>query len=283
MFNFLSRWRSDRDQQFEQPAQVPLPALVPATRETVSQSLFWGFAIDPGESSLFYRSSEGKVVCLSLESGAVRWQSQELGFPLRVTDQVLWTIHSGGLQYRIAAFSTETGHLLHTSEWLPSRGFYLDFGYYAGHGEIVWLIRSHVDLTQQILSIFLSAQSHATGTYRPTEYFESLCQISLVTGEVSSQLKKTCNSLNQLAKPLMVEWEDQSYPPIPFNLIPQGSISERVIAIAQVRHYWLLLWAVQSINGHSSFVKLVVLSDKAAHRLQWERVVAPLEVVLPKC
>jgi hypothetical protein len=47
---------------------------------------------------------------------------------------------------------------------------------------------------------------------------------------------KTYNSFNQSAKPPMVAWEDQSYPPIPINLMPQGNISEWGIALAQVRH-----------------------------------------------
>ena len=123
----------------EQPPPSPQPPttfLHPAQRVTVAQTLPYQLAVDPLESSLFYRSLDGKIVSRSLASGAIEWQSVESGYPLRVTDQILWAVQSDA----IAAYSTTDGQLLMRSNqlWLP--------------GEV---IHSLCDLSQQTLRIDL--------------------------------------------------------------------------------------------------------------------------------
>jgi hypothetical protein len=78
----------------EQPVikeQAPLPAtlLAPAPRAAVAKALPHPLAVDLQEACLFYRSLQGKLVSRAIASGAVEWESQEFGYPLRVTDQIL--------------------------------------------------------------------------------------------------------------------------------------------------------------------------------------------------
>ena len=298
-------------------------SLTPTPRATLSQSLFWKFAVDPAESNLFCQLPEGQIICLALESGELQWQSEETALPLRVTDDVLWAIQSEWVQantgrlsavrgakdelqaeskmwgqvryytpaagsevlhYRVAAFSTETGQLLHTSEWMPTSDRCSEIEH----------VQSHGNLSEQTLEIVVSARPPRQGIARPreSEYFATLCQLNLVTGAVCVQQAQLFNALQ-----LTLEWEDQSYPQVPLDRGRQRSLEERVTsypqvqrrlegrvtASAQLRHYWLLLQEAQSINPHAGFVKLTVLTEEAPHALKWERVIAPLPIERCPC
>ncbi|MBW4563706.1 MAG: hypothetical protein KME32_21690 [Mojavia pulchra JT2-VF2] len=90
MFKWLNYWQRaialSKPAVEEQSPPPPTTFLHPALRHTVAQTLPYQLAVDPLESSLFYRSLEGKIVSCSLASGAIKWQSEESGYPLRVTD-----------------------------------------------------------------------------------------------------------------------------------------------------------------------------------------------------
>jgi len=104
----LSRLKPADEKQLPPSPQPPTTFLHPAPRVTVAQTLPYKLAVAPLESSLFYRSLDGKIVSRSLASGATLWQSEESGYPLRVTDQILWAVQSDA----IAAYSTTDGQLL---------------------------------------------------------------------------------------------------------------------------------------------------------------------------
>lgn len=90
------------------PSQPPTRFLTPSPRKTASQGLPCGIAVDPFESNLFYQSWDGKIVSRSLESGIIQWQIEASGYPLRVTDDILWVLQTDS----IAAFFTMNGQLL---------------------------------------------------------------------------------------------------------------------------------------------------------------------------
>ncbi|MBD2155680.1 hypothetical protein [Leptolyngbya sp. FACHB-16] len=65
----------------------PKTLLHTAHRAVVTQVLSDSLAVDVSESSLFYRSIEGKVICRSIVSGDIRWESIDDAYPLRVSDK----------------------------------------------------------------------------------------------------------------------------------------------------------------------------------------------------
>ncbi|MEG4066636.1 hypothetical protein QUA42_04685 [Microcoleus sp. Pol11C2] len=177
MLEWLNNWRQAlsilKPALEEQPApspEIPKTFLHPAPRKTVAKKLLsdnrrYKLAVDPLESSLFYRSLEGKIVSRSLVSGAIEWQSEESGSPLRVTDQILWAVESDA----IAAYSTIDGQLLMRSNqlWLP--------------GEVT---DSRCDLSEQSLRIAL-LRVRVQGTPGPSHEDSAAYQINLITGEVT--------------------------------------------------------------------------------------------------
>lgn len=184
MLKWLNYWRQAlsilKPAVEEQPApspEIPKTFLHPAPRKTVAKTLLsdyrpYKLAVDPLESSLFYRSLEGKIVSRSLVSGAIEWQSEESGFPLRVTDQILWAVQSDA----IAAYSTIDGQLLMRSNqlWLP--------------GECTY---SQCDLSEQTLRLLLlyyygPDDDRNRGTPSPPRRQGSVAyQINLITGDVT--------------------------------------------------------------------------------------------------
>lgn len=173
MFEWLKNWRNAmREPQpaiAEQSPQLPPPTtfLHPAPREAVAPTLPYPLAVDLQESSLFYRSLEGKVVSRSLLSGAIAWQSEEIGSPLRVTDQILWVVEGNA----IAAYSTTDGQLLMRSRKLGLPGH---------------IIHSRCDLSQQTLRIdFQHVEQWMGGTPRPSKKNSAGYEINLLTGEVT--------------------------------------------------------------------------------------------------
>ncbi|XHX80676.1 MAG: hypothetical protein RBJ76_12320 [Stenomitos frigidus ULC029] len=125
MWKWLNRWRSAIDRLQlggKQPVVKDLPPppttlLDPAPRAAVTQALPPPLAVDLPESSLFYCSIEGKLVCRSIASGAIEWESKDNAYPLRVSDHILWAIQGDA----IAAYATTDGQLLMRSQplWLP--------------------------------------------------------------------------------------------------------------------------------------------------------------------
>lgn len=179
MLKWLNNWRQAisilKPAVEEQPApspEIPKTFLHPAPRKTVAKTLLsdyrpYKLAVDPLESSLFYRSLERKIVSRSLVSGAIEWQSEESGYPLRVTDQILWAVQSDA----IAAYSTIDGQLLMRSNqlWLP--------------GEVT---HSRCDLSEQTLRIaLLYVHVWKGGTPAPSHEDSAAYQINLITGEVT--------------------------------------------------------------------------------------------------
>ena len=174
MFEWLKNWRkaisSTQPAIAEQPpppSPPPTTFLHPALREAVAPTLPYPLAVDLQESRLFYRSLEGKVVSRSLLSGAIAWQSEEIGSPLRVTDQILWVVEGNA----IAAYSITDGHLLMRSRKLGLPGH---------------IIHSRCDLSQQTLRIdFQYAEQWMGGTPRPSKKNSAGYEINLLTGEVT--------------------------------------------------------------------------------------------------
>lgn len=174
MLKWLNYWRQAlsilKPAVDEQPAPSPeirTTFLHPAPRKTVAKTLPYKLAVDPLESSLFYCLLEGKIVSRSLVSGAIEWQSEESGSPLRVTDQILWAVQSDA----IAAYSTIDGQLLMRSNqlWLP--------------GEVT---HSRCDLSEQTLRIaLLDFHPWKGGTPAPSHEDSAAYQINLMTGEVT--------------------------------------------------------------------------------------------------
>ncbi|MEG4531001.1 hypothetical protein [Microcoleus sp. D2_18a_D3] len=187
MLKWLNYWRQAlsilKPAVEEQPApsaEIPKTFLHPAPRKTVAKTLLSDYrpcklAVDPLESTLFYRSLEGKIVSRSLVSGAIEWQSEESGSPLRVTDQILWAVQSDA----IAAYSTIDGQVLMRSNqlWLP------------GEPDEV-ATYSQCDLSEQTLRLLLlyyyGPYDRNGGMATPPRRQGSVAyQINLITGEVT--------------------------------------------------------------------------------------------------
>jgi len=151
------------------PPKTPTALPYPTVRTTAALQLPLfphQIAVDVGEANLFYQSLDGKIVSCCLIFGEIRWQSADLGYPLRVTDQILWAVQGDA----IAAYSTTDGQLLMRSHPVELAG------------EVT---HSICDLSAQTLRIH-------SYIYHPwfggTEWFSSegaaAHQISLITGEV---------------------------------------------------------------------------------------------------
>lgn len=132
-------------------------------------------AVDLGESNLFYPSIEGKIVSRSLTSGAIQWESADLGYPLCVTDQILWAVQGD----TIAAYSTTDGQLLMRSHPVELAG------------EVT---HSICDLSAQTLRIHSYCyHPWRGGTPGPSSESTATHQISLITGE-ALEIYKVSNS-----------------------------------------------------------------------------------------
>lgn len=178
MLKWLNYWRRairiPKPAVEEQPPPSPQPPITflnPGPRVTLTQTLPYKLAVDPLESRLFYPSIDGKIVSRSLTSGAIEWQSEEFGYPLRVTDEILWAVHSDA----IAAYSTTDGQRLMRSNplWLPGQ-----------------VIDSRCNLSEQTLRIDLHyVHQWMGGTPAPSHEDSAAYQISLITGEVTQIYK----------------------------------------------------------------------------------------------
>jgi len=179
MWKWLNLWRSAINRLQlggKQPVVKELPPppttlLYPAPRAAVTQALPHPLAVDLLESSLFYCSMEGKIVCRSITSGAIEWESKDDAYPLRVSDYILWAVQGDA----IAAYLTTDGQLLMRSQplWLPGG---------ATH--------TLCDLSQQTLRIYskYSPPPPNTGIWVPHYPHEDAAayEVSLISGEVTT-------------------------------------------------------------------------------------------------
>jgi hypothetical protein len=179
MWKWLNLWRSAIDRLqlgVKQPAIKELPPppttlLHPAPRAAVTQALPHLLAVDLLESSLFYCSIEGKLVCRSIASGVIEWESKDNAYPLRVSDHILWAVQGDA----IAAYATTDGKLLMRSQplWLPGG---------ATH--------TLCDLSQQTLRIYsrYCPPPPNLGIWVPhnPETDAAAYEVSLISGEVTT-------------------------------------------------------------------------------------------------
>ena len=175
MWKWLNHWKSaiGRVNHKVKEASLPPPTLpYPAPRTAVAQALPSPLAVDVSESNLFYRSMEGKIVCRSIASGEIWWESMDGGYPLRVSDDILW-VEQGGT---IAAYATTNGQLLMRSQplWLPGG-----------------VTHTLCDLSQQTLRLYSSYSPSPpnSGTYQfrpPPDIDKAAYEVSLITGEATT-------------------------------------------------------------------------------------------------
>ncbi|MBM0745415.1 hypothetical protein JOY44_28740 (plasmid) [Phormidium sp. CLA17] len=178
MWQWLNSWQSAIGRLqlgVKQPVVKELPPppttlLSPVSRAAVTQALPHPLAVDLLESSLFYRSIEGKIVCRSIASGAIEWESKDNAYPLRVSDHILWAVQGDA----IAAYATTDGQLLMRSQplWLPGG---------ATH--------TLCDLSQQTLRIYAKySPPPNTGVWVPHYPNEDAAayEVSLISGEVTT-------------------------------------------------------------------------------------------------
>lgn len=182
MWEWLNSWRRAINRGKPAVEEVPPPTTLahPVPRTAVAPALAHPLAVDLPESSLFYRSIEGKVICRSIASGDIVWESQDDGYPLCVTDDILWVVQGDA----IAAYVTINGRLLMRSPalWLP--------------GTVTHML---CDLSQQTLRIYFTYSPPQPnygvnyGTSHPLERYqeEAAYEISLSTGEVTSLYQVT--------------------------------------------------------------------------------------------
>lgn len=155
----------------KEPPPPPLILPQPARRAAIAKALPAPLAVDPSESSLFYRLAEGGIECRSIASGEVRWQSQEDGCPLRVSDDILWVLQGEA----IAAYSTQNGRLLMRSQplWLPDGVHFVQLS----------------DSSQQFLRIYSQYSPPPSGTPMPAEMLPpteaAAYEIDLISGAVT--------------------------------------------------------------------------------------------------
>lgn len=165
----IDKLKPKRPEESLPPPKTPTALPYPTVRKTAALYLPLSphqIAVDLDESSLFYQSFDGNIVCCCLIFGDIQWQSADVGYPLRVTDQILWAVQGDA----IAAYSTTDGQLLMRSHLVELAG------------EVT---HSICDLSAQTLRIH-------SYIYHPwlggTEWFSSegaaAHQISLITGEV---------------------------------------------------------------------------------------------------
>lgn len=188
MWQWLHSWRSGlgKSNPTVEGAPPPLPPTTlphPAPRTAVAPALLPSLAVDLTESSLFYCSSQGKVVCRSIASGDIEWESKDDGYPLRVTDNILWVVQGD----TIAAYVTTNGQLLMRSQplWLPGG-----------------VAHTLCDLSQQTLRIY-STYSPPLPNYgiphhpRDRTQEKAAYEISLSTGEITRLYQVTLRPKSQ--------------------------------------------------------------------------------------
>lgn len=167
--NAIGKLKPKSPEESLPPPKTPAALPHPTARKTATLQLPLlpdQIAVDVGESSLFYQSLDGKIVSRSLTSGVIQWQSVDLGYPLRVTDQILWAVQGDA----IAAYSTTDGQLLMRSHPVELAG------------EVT---HSVCDLSAQTLCIdSYCYHPWRGGTPGPSRESKAAHQISLITGEV---------------------------------------------------------------------------------------------------
>ncbi|WP_348230170.1 hypothetical protein [Trichocoleus desertorum] len=179
MWQWLNSWRRaiNRGKPAVEEAPPPTTLPHPAPRTAVAPALAHPLAVDLPESNLFYRSIEGKVICRSIASGNIVWESQDDGYPLCVTDDILWVVQGD----TIAAYVTINGRLLMRSPplWLT--------------GTVTHML---CDLSQQTLRIYSTCSPPKPNLGiphydPPPAEDEAAYEISLITGEVTSLYQVT--------------------------------------------------------------------------------------------
>ncbi|MBD2121830.1 hypothetical protein H6F68_13045 [Trichocoleus sp. FACHB-262] len=186
MWQWLNSWRRaiNRGKPAVEEAPPPTTLPHPAPRTAVAPALAHPLAVDLPESNLFYRSIEGKVICRSIASGNIVWESQDDGYPLCVTDDILWVVQGD----TIAAYVTINGRLLMRSPalWLS--------------GTVTHML---CDLSQQTLRIY--SRHSPTRPNRgiqeplpPPAESEAAYDINLITGEVISLYQVTIHHKSEL-------------------------------------------------------------------------------------
>jgi hypothetical protein len=180
MWKWLNPWKSAKGRVNPKVKEASLPPLTlpyPAPRTAVTQALPSPLAVDVSESNLFYRSIEGKLVCCSILSGDIRWESIDGGYPLRVSDEILW-VEQGGT---IAAYTTTNGQLLMRSQplWLPGG-----------------VTHTLCDLSEQTLRLYSTyfppPPNEGIYQYRPPSNIDKAAyEVSLITGEVTTLYQVT--------------------------------------------------------------------------------------------
>ncbi len=201
----IDKLKPRRSEEPLPPPKIPTALPYPTVRKTAALQLPLSphqVAIDVEESSLFYQSFDGKIVRCCLIFGDIQWQSAELGYPLRVTDRILWAVQGDA----IAAYSTTDGQLLMRSHPVELAG------------EVT---HSICDLSTQTLRIH-SYIYHPWlgGTEGLSSEGAAAHQISLITGEalelyrlyessISSTLEYSHYRYDERLKP-----EERIYPSI---------------------------------------------------------------------
>src|SRR6478672_40532 len=272
MWQWLNNWRRGSSRsQLPVPEQIlppPTTLLHSARRETVSQALPYKLAVDPLEASLFYRSLDGKIVSRSLASGAIEWQSQESGCPLRVTDQILWALHGDA----IAAYSITDGQLLMRSHplWLP--------------GEVIY---SLCDLSQQTLWVYLRQDyPWMGGTPAPSHEDLAAYQINLLTGEITEiyqfhyVVTNEYRSVDQIDCDYLPNFsavEEQTYPSISgkqllnLNFVGNTTESAQLLTASVILHNYRFV--SNDGTGHEMQRSVLsVFSDQSPYTKQWEAI-----------
>lgn len=268
MLKWLNYWRQAlsilKPPVEEQPAPSPeirTTFLHPAPRKTVAKTLPYKLAVDPLESSLFYRSLEGKIVSRSLVSGAIEWQSEESGSPLRVTDQILWAVQSDA----IAAYSTIDGQLLMRSNQLRLPG------------EVT---HSRCDLSDQTLRIaLLYVHVWMGGTPAPNHRDSAAYQINLITGEVTKYAFEGTpryDGRNLIPgddwRPNLQEVEGQIYPSVSSEQLFKINRPLGISESAQLQTASVIIHNYRTVDATERIV-LSVFSNQPPYSQLWEAII----------
>lgn len=274
MSKWLNYWRKTigrlkpavEEQSLSSPPP-PTTFLYPALRKTFAQALPHGLAVDPLESSLFYRSLEGKIVKRSLASGEIEWQSVESGYPLRVTDQILWAVEN----YAIAACSITNGQLLMRSNqlWLP--------------GEVTCSV---CDLFQQTLRIdLLEVKQWMGGIPHWSHQNAAGYEISLITGEVT-EIYHIEDAIHDFKLPYnWQESNEQVYPSVSGEQLLKMNYPRGISQSAQLQSASLIIHNYRTADATQKVV-LSVFSNQPPYSKLWEVIIQefpPEPLILPYC
>ncbi len=211
MSQWLNNWQNAigklKPKNPEEPLssrQTPTAFPYPTVRKTAALHLPlspYQMAVDLEESNLFYPSIDGKIVSRSLTSGAIQWQSADFGYPLRVTDQILWAVQG----VTIAAYSITDGQLLMRSHPVGLAG---------------GVTHSVCDLSAQTLRIdSYCFHPWNGGIHGPSRESSATHQISLITGEVLEIHKVVNAQTYHGGRQIVADWlrpnsEKRVYPSI---------------------------------------------------------------------